>query len=130
MLSWSRKSNAFFLNDGDGSGLSSEFRLFRIRGGITFEDKSFEQAAVSLYRRRTHCSPAAADPNVWGFAWRAQGSKIVLLVQPTANEPCGPPGDFISVVIRTRGAHITNILSKAQTKVRFGSELPSSLFVN
>ena len=128
MLSWSPESNAFFLNDGEGSGMSSSFRLFRIRGAKIFEDKSLGQAAVSLYRRRTHCSSSAADPNIWGFGWGAHGSKIFLLVQPTANESCGRPADFISLVIRTSDGRIVESLSKTQTKVRFGSELPSSLF--
>jgi hypothetical protein len=128
MLSWSPESNAFFLNDGEGSGMSSTFRLFRIRGATISEDKSFEQAAVSLYRHRTNCNSSAADPNVWGFGWGAQGGKIFLLVQPTANESCGRPDDFISLIVRTSDGSIAELLSKTQTKVRFGSQLPSSLF--
>ena len=128
MLSWSPESNAFFLNDGEGSGMSSSFRLFRIKGAIVSEDKSFERAAVSLYRRGTHCSSSAANPNVWGFGWNAQGGKIFLLIQPTANESCGRPDDFISLVVRTSNGSIVESLSKTQTKVRFGSQVPSSLF--
>ena len=86
--------------------MSSLFRLFRIKGAIVSEDKSFERAAVSLYRHRTHCSPSAANPNVWGFGWDAQGGKIFLLIQPTANESCGRPDDFISLVVRTSDGRI------------------------
>src|SRR5438128_1785094 len=31
MVSWSPRSDAFFINDGEGSGMTSTFRLFRIR---------------------------------------------------------------------------------------------------
>src|SRR6185312_3229062 len=128
MLSWSPGSTAFFVNDGDGSGMSSSFRFFGIKGAEVYEDKSIEEIAVSFYRRRTLCSPSAADPNVWGFGWDKQGSHIFLLVQPTANDSCGRPDDFISLVVRTSDESIVESLSRAQTKKRFGSQLPPSLF--
>jgi hypothetical protein len=128
MLSWSPESNAFFLNDGDGSGMSSSFRLFRIKGAEVSEDKSIGRAAVSFYRRRVHCASSAADPNVWGFGWDAHGRKIFLLVQPTVNEPCGRPDDFIGLVIQTSDGKIVESISKTQMKERFGSQLPPSLF--
>jgi hypothetical protein len=128
VLSWSPRSNAFFLNDGDGSGMSSSFRLFRINGAEVYEDKSVGQAAVSLYRRRMHCSSSAVDPNVWGFGWDTHGTEIFLLVQSTVNEPCGRPGAFIGLIVRTSDGKIVESLSEAQMKERFGSQLPSSLF--
>jgi hypothetical protein len=128
MLSWSPESNAFFLNDGDGSGMSSTFRFFRIKGTEVYEDKSIERAAVSFYRRRTHCNSSAADPNVWGFGWGKQGVRIFLLVQPTVNESCGRPDDFIGLIVRISDDKIKESLSKAQMKEQFGSQLPASLF--
>src|SRR6266850_2013687 len=69
MVSWSPKSDAFFVNDGEGSGMTSTFRLFRITSSTVFEDKAVEKATVALYRRRTHCSGRTLDPDVWGFGW-------------------------------------------------------------
>jgi hypothetical protein len=129
MISWSPESNAFFLNDGDGSGMSSAFRLFRLNENRVEEDTSIERAAVSLYRGKAHCSPSAADPNVWGFGWGDHGGQILLLVQPTVNEPCGTPEDFISLIVREHDGTILKTLSKAQTKARFGSVLPSTIFL-
>jgi hypothetical protein len=128
MLSWSPSSNTFFLNDGDGSGMSSSFRFFRIKGTEVKEDGLIEGTAVSFYRRRIQCSSSAADPDVWGFGWAAQGSAIFLLVQATANDSCGNPDDFIGLVVRTSDDKIVESLSKAEMKERFGSLLPSSLF--
>ncbi|MGI8656924.1 MAG: hypothetical protein ACR2LC_17090 [Pyrinomonadaceae bacterium] len=128
MVSWSPRSDAFFVNDGEGSGMSSTFRLFRIKGIEVYEDKAVEKAAVSLYRRRTHCKSSSVDPNVWGFGWGNRGSKLYLLVQSTVNEPCGDTDKFISLVVRTSDGKILETLSNTQTKVRFGSQLPSSLF--
>jgi hypothetical protein len=128
MLSWSPNSGAFFLNDGDGSGMASSFRFFRINGTEVDEDDLIEKAAVSLYRRRTHCSASSADPNVWGFGWGKNGGEIFLLVQPTVNESCGRPDDFISLIVRTSDGGIVGSLSKTQTEQRFRSQLPSSLF--
>jgi hypothetical protein len=128
MVSWSPRSDAFFVNDGEGSGMSSSFRLFRIKGTEISEDKAVEKAAVSLYRRRTRCGPSAIDPDVWGFGWGDNGSKLYLLVQSTVHEPCGLPDRFISLVIRTSDGVVLETLSKTRTNKRFGSLLPSSLF--
>src|ERR1700675_3606129 len=51
MVSWSPRSAVFFVNDGQGSGMTSTFRFFRIKGTQIYEDKAVEKAAVSLYRR-------------------------------------------------------------------------------
>jgi len=50
MASWSPKSDAFFINDGEGSGMASTFRLFRVKSSESVEDTSIEKAAVALYR--------------------------------------------------------------------------------
>jgi hypothetical protein len=129
MVSWSPRSDAFFLNDGDGSGMTSTFRLFRIRSARVYEDRSVEKAAVSLYRRRTRCTRSALDPDVWGFGWGDDGSKIYLLVQATVHEPCGPPYAFISLVVRKSDGKILEALSEKQTQERFRFMLPASLFM-
>ena len=128
MVSWSPKSDAFFINDGEGSGMSSKLRLFRIRGRRIFEDKAIQKAAVSLYRRRTRCRRSAVDPNVYGFGWGAHGRTLYLLVQATVHEPCGDSRRFVSLVVRTSDAKVMAVLSNTQTKIRFGSLLPASLF--
>ena len=129
MVSWSPKSDVFFVNDGEGSGMTSTFRLFRVNGTQIYEDKAVEKAAVSLYRRVTGCNRTALDPNVYGFGWAEDGSKIYLLVQATVHEPCGSPYQFISLVVRTSDGKILETLTEEQTKERFGLLLPSSLFM-
>jgi hypothetical protein len=128
MFSWSPQSDAFFINDGEGSGMSSTFRLFRIKGRRFYEDKSIERAAVSLYRRRTRCGSSAVNPNVYGFGWGNDGRRIYLLVQPTVDESCGRLDEFISLVIRTSDGKILETLSRDETRQRFSTVLPPSLF--
>lgn len=129
MVSWSPRSDAFFVNDGEGSGMTSGFRLFRIKGTQIYEDKAVQKAAVSLYRQRTACNRSALDPDVWGFGWGDGAKNIYLLVQATVHQPCGEPYGFISLVVRTSDGKILETLSEKQTKERFASLLPSSLFV-
>jgi len=128
MVSWSPRSDAFFINDGEGSGMTSTFRLFRIKAKGIREDERVEKSAVSLYRWRAGCGRSALDPDVWGFGWGDGGKQIYLLVQATVHEPCGPPYGFVSVVVRTSDGKILETLSETQTQERFGSLLPSSLF--
>jgi hypothetical protein len=129
MVSWSPKSDVFFVNDGEGSGMTSTFRLFRIKGSQINEDKAVEKAAISLYRRRTGCKSSALDPDVWGFGWGDSGQQIYLLVQATVHEPCGSPDQLISLVVQTSDGKILETFSEKETKERFGSLLPSSLFI-
>jgi hypothetical protein len=128
MFSWSPNSNGFFVNDGEGSGMTSTFRLFRIKGPQIYEDKAVARAAVSLYRRRINCNRSALDPDVWGFGWGEGGREIYLLVQATVHQPCGSPYQLMSLVVRVSDGKIMESLSPDQTKDRFGSLLPSSLF--
>ena len=128
MFSWSPQSDAFFINDGEGSGMSSTFRLFRIKGSGVYEDKTVERAAVSLYRRRTRCASSAIDPNIYGFGWDNEGSKVYLLVQATVHKPCGPPYGFVSLVVRISDGKILETLSQERTKERFSTMVPPSLF--
>lgn len=128
MFSWSPQSDAFFINDGQGSGMASTFRLFRLKGRRVYEDKSAERAAVSLYRRRMRCGSSPVDPNVYGFGWGNDGSRIYLLVQATVDEPCGRLDEFISLVVRTSDGKILETLSKEETRQRFSTVLPPSLF--
>jgi hypothetical protein len=129
MVSWSPRSDAFFVNDGEGSGMSSTFRLFRLKGAKVYEDKAVGKAVVSLFRRRIRCRSSSADPNVWGFGWGDGGNSIYLLVQPTVHEPCGRPNQSISLVVRASDGRVLKTLSEKQTKERFGALLPASLFV-
>ena len=128
MISWSPRSNSFFVNDGGGSGMSSTFRLFRLNGDTVLEDDSIERTAVAYYRRHTHCSSQSADPNVWGFGWSSGGREVFLLVQATANEPCGEPESFLCLVVDTADGSIRKVLTKAEARLRFQSLLPQALF--
>jgi hypothetical protein len=128
MVSWSPKSNIFFVNDGEGSGMSSVFRLFRLNGNDVIEDDSLERKAVSLYRRRVRCSSRSADPNVWGFGWEHNGADILILVQATTDKPCGQPDAFVTLVVRATDGAVLETLSKAQSRARFAFLLPPELF--
>ncbi len=128
MVSWSPKSDTFFVNDGEGSGMSSVFRVFRVNGIQVMEDDSIERAAVALYRRRTHCTRSSADPNVWGFGWGMNGDSILLFVQPTVDEPCGPSGNFIGLIVQTSDGKIVETIPEVQMKKRFDSLLPPEMF--
>ena len=62
MFSWSPQSDAFFINDGEGSGMSSIFRLFRINFGlgelkVTFEDliAAFLGSLIVIFAWRIIC---------------------------------------------------------------------------
>jgi hypothetical protein len=50
MFSWSPGSDAFFINDGEGSGMASTFRLFRIKGSVWLGRRSARRLARLLYR--------------------------------------------------------------------------------
>lgn len=126
MFSWSPKSDAFFVNDGEGSGMSSVFRLFRINTQIV-EDRMIEARVATQYRARKRCNSDAANPNVWGIGWSADGTSIYLLVQSTVNAPCGESGSFESMVVKKSDGLILEHLSEAETVNRFRALVPPEL---
>jgi|ERR1700724_3342644 len=130
MASWAPHSQAFFIDDGEGSGLSSTFRLFRIHDAHVTRDDSFHQAAVRRFRKTIGCPSTAADPNVYGFGWSSDGKQVFLLVQATVNEPCGEPASFIVLIASVADGSVIEQLTERQTKKRFRSLLFPELFQN
>jgi RHS repeat-associated protein len=128
MVSWSPRSRAFFINDGEGSGMSSRLRLFHIIGGSATEDDAIEKIAVKLYRKRFGCGPAGENPDVWGFGWTPDGRGLHLLVQATVNDPCGEPGAFMGLTVRVADGSVVEELSPETMKSRFSELLPRNLF--
>jgi hypothetical protein len=127
MVSWSPRSDAFFINDGEESGMASTFRLFRVRNNRVVEDGTIERKAVGRFRRLKKCSSAAVDPNVWGFGWSPEGTSFYLLVQATADDPCGMPASFISMTVRLADGSVLEQLSEAATKGKFQQLLPQEV---
>jgi hypothetical protein len=128
MVSWAPNSEAFFINDGEGSGLSSTLRFFRISNGAVIRDDSLLHMAVALFRKKIGCHSSAADPNVWGFGWSRDAKQVFLLVQATVNESCGEPATFISLVVNVADGSVVEQLTAKQTKQRFRSLLFPGLF--
>jgi hypothetical protein len=124
MASWAPDSKAFIINDGEGSGMSSTFRLFRIDGARVIQVDSVHQAAVSLFRKTIRCPSSAVDPNVWGIGWSSDGQQLFLLVQATVNKSCGGQDAFIGLIVRSTDGSVIEQLTKKQTKKRFRSFLP------
>src|SRR5882724_4600539 len=128
MASWSPDSEAFFIDDGEGSGMASTFRLFRIHDAHVTQDDSFHQVAVRRFRRTIGCPSTAVDPNVYGFGWSADGKQVFLLVQATVNESCGPQGTFVVLVASVADGSVIEQLTEKQAKKRFRSLLFPELF--
>ncbi len=128
MVAWSPTSDAFFVNDGEGSGMSSFFRMFRLNANHVQEDDSIKRRAVALYRHRVRCTSWSADPNVWGFGWTPDGRKLFVLVQATNDDPCGRSESFITLVVSETDGAILETLSKERSRERFAPLLPPKLF--
>jgi hypothetical protein len=124
MMSWSPRSNAFFLNDGEGSGQTSVFRLFRVNGRDVVEDGRVGARAVAVYRKLKRCQSGAANPNVWGLGWSPDGAEIYLWIQTTIHAPCGERGSFIGMIVRLSDDAIVGQLSQKAAAVRFRTLLP------
>ena len=129
MISWSPRSNAFFVNDGEGSGQSSVFRFFRIEGRRFREDPRFFGTAVREFLAERQCPKTHRDLSVWGFGWSPGGTEVFLLVQNGSHQPCGSPGEFLTLIVRTADHGIVSRLNEQQSKRRFRSQLPPELFI-
>jgi hypothetical protein len=128
MASWAPDSTAFFINDGEGSGMSSKFRLFKINARHVILDDSIGKTAVRLFRQNIGCPSSTANPNVYGFGWSSDGKQVFLLVQATVNDSCGEPGTFLSLIVNVGDGSIREQLTEKKTEQRFRSLLFPELF--
>jgi hypothetical protein len=108
--------------------MSSTFRLFRVEKYRIVEDGRIEKKASTLYRTQMKCGSAAADPNVWGFGWSPEGTRIHLLIQATVNAPCGEPGSFVSMTIKLADDSVLEQFSEEGTKRNFQPLLPPEIY--
>lgn len=128
MASWAPTSSAFFINDGEGSGMTSTFRMFRVLGSRVVEDDTIYRAAVSRFRREKRCVADSYDPDVWGFGWSRDGSLVYLLVQSTVHSPCGSAGSFAIMVVNLRNGMAIERVPNRSARSRFGPMLPAEIF--
>jgi hypothetical protein len=127
MISWSPNSDAFFINDGEGSGQTSLFRLFRIRDSKVVEDPTLERNIVGLYRSVVKCSDHALDPDVWGLGWSVAGKQFYVIAQATIHRPCGLSDQFMGLTVNLSDASISDRLSTSDAQTKFRALLPREL---
>lgn len=81
VLSWSPSSEEFFLNDGNGSGLSSRLRIFHVLTSSVEEDGAVAKAIVQIYRQRNKCDSSSDNPNVYGVGWSEDGKILYAIAE-------------------------------------------------
>jgi hypothetical protein len=123
IVSWSPTSKALFVDEGQGSAQTSVLRVFVLTRNGPQESSGFGKRLVDWYRRETRCATAAVDPNVWGVGWTADGSRLLVVVQPTIHRPCGQPGSFVALSIDTSSERIVDRLSEKDARREFGDLL-------
>lgn len=127
-LAWSPTSSAFFINDGDGSGLDGwTLNVYRLSNGKVIYDNEINQQIVRRFRSEIGCAQQAADPNVRALGWSSDGARIFAFVQTTVNKSCGPQGDFRGVVARISGQSIQSFYTEDVTKKQFHGLLPYNM---
>lgn len=127
VISWSPNSTGFFLNDGNGSGLSSQLRLFRIAGTVIKEDDKANRNMIRIYRGRNKCNSASDNPNVYGVGWSTDGKAFYAIAQSTVNAPCGKATKFLGFIVDFGNGVVKQVLSTQQTKSEFDRFLPQEL---
>lgn len=126
VLSWSPNSGFLFVNDGNGSGLSSQLRLFVISARIASEI-DVASPMVRIYRAQNHCGQSTQNPNTYGIAWGNGGKTLYAIAQATVNERCGSPDRYLGFVLDVSTQDITQVLSTEQAKSLFKPYLPKQL---
>jgi hypothetical protein len=126
-FSWSPNSDAFFVNDGEGSGMYSVLHVFRLEGSSVAEAPSLKKLTVEAFRRDIRCPAAAADPAVWGIGWSKDGAQIFAFAQATVNNPCGDQGEFRGVVLNWKAGAIERWYSEAETRRFLRDLLPRNM---
>lgn len=125
MASWAPGSQGFFISDGEGSGQTSTFRLFRTPdNGAAVELTAAHRGAVAAYRARAQCPAEAFDPEVWGLGWSKDGGRALVLVQASIHEPCGRAEQYMVMAVAAEDGRLLEQYDTAEAAERFGALIP------
>lgn len=91
-IMWSPRSNAFFVNDGQGSGQTSRLRYFSVSGWSWLESREFDQAAERYFIKRQKCR-SGAYANVSGVGWTSGGIIRAVIQEGVHSAGCLQPAD-------------------------------------
>jgi hypothetical protein len=124
VFSWSPNSDAFFVNDGEGSGMNSVLHVFRLQDSGVSEVPDLNKRVAGAFRKDVGCLAAAADPAVWGIGWSKGGLQIFAYAQATVNNPCGSQDDLRGVVLNVKTGSMEHWYSEPETRRVFRDLLP------
>jgi hypothetical protein len=126
-FSWSPNSDAFFVNDGEGSGMDSVLHVFRWQDSRVAEVPDLNRLVAAAFRKDVGCAPSAADPTVRGIGWSKDRAQIFAFAQATVDNSCGTQGNFRGVVLNPKTGAIERLYSEAQARRIFRDLLPHNM---
>jgi len=127
-VSWSPTSEAFFINDGNGSGLDGwTLKVYTISGRQIVNHTLPNTEIIRRFRMDLRCAEDAVDPNVRGIGWSKSGAHLYAFAQTTVNQPCGEPGDFRGFVVSVSRGELLRFYSEVQTRNHFRHLLPYNM---
>ena len=127
-VSWSPTSSAFFINNGDGSGLDGwTINVFSLRDSHVIDHKQINERVVLAFRDEIKCAKDAVDPNVRGLGWSRDGTELFLFAQTTVSAPCGVQGDFRGAEIGLANDSIDKFYSETEAKSHLHNLLPHNM---
>lgn len=126
--SWAPRSRGFFISDGEGSGQTSRFYLYRAPdNGAPSEVEGVHDRAVAAYRAEVGCVVGASDPEVWGLGWDGSGARVYVLVQSSVHAPCGQADQYRVMAIATGSGDIVRQYDAAEAARTFGALIPPNV---
>jgi hypothetical protein len=127
-VAWAPGSSGFFINNGNGSGTDGwTLQVFRTDNLSISPAADFNRMLVAAFRSTLHCSAEAADPNVRGLGWSEDGSHLMVLLQATVHQSCGPQGTVRGAVLNLSAGTIQHFYGEADTRILFRLILPFNL---
>jgi len=126
--SWAPASRSFFISDGEGSGQTSRFHLYRAPdNGAPSEVEGVHERVVTAYRAEVGCSADASDPEVWGLGWDVSGARVYVLVQSSVHAPCGQADQYRVMVVATGSGDILRQYDATEAARTFGAIIPPNV---
>jgi hypothetical protein len=124
IVGWNPSSHALLINDGKGSGQTSELLLGRFKNGRFQFDARPHAEIVRRFRTASRCSPDQLDPNVWGVGWSAEGRRLLAVAQPVLHEPCGEPASFTCFEVEVASSLVARELQARECRTEWAGRLP------
>lgn len=107
---WNPAATGVAFTDNEGSGQSSYLYFVDARAKTPARSSAMGDAAVSLFKRRFHCTGTNTYVYVWIDGWNADGRLRLVVQEGPHSEGCRTYGNTVGMLVEPERARVIKVL--------------------